>query len=279
MSIRAPSQWLVEKTMLRQSCNWQKHSKIIESAIYGTYVDHYATVVGISCRIEPVKEQDILLQPGEYKTGDMFGYFLDAYHTHCIKDFNTVSEYVYDHTKILVTGGKAKLKSGFDVCMPYPIDNPTIYPADGCPFGLPITSITTIQVTPCKIEGSTVVATEIKYILSGDNGTVWYYWNGSVWAISDGTYTKSNTITEIDAHLSTFPITSGIFKFKAFLHSDDGTQTPELDNFEATFESEVEIDDLIIFGDYTYKIIEIEDWTEDLDLPHKEALLRRFVGE
>ena len=269
----------MNKTMYRQTCYLSKWSKAVEDAIYGTYKDSYGIPLEINCRIEPITEQDILMVPGQYKVGDVFGFYLDAYQSLCTRDFNTASDYIYDHGKIEVTGGKAKLKATSDPCMPYAVDNPTIYPADGCSFSLPITLITTVQVTPYKIVGSTVVATEIKYILSGDNGIIWYYWNGSAWVVSDGTYAKSNTVSELNAHLSTFPITSGTFKFKAFLHSDDGTQTPELDNFEATFEAEVEVNDKITFGGYDYKIIEIEDWTEDLDLPHKECLLRRMVGE
>ena len=71
------------------------------------------------------------------------------------------------------------------------------------------------------------------------------YWNGSAWALSDGTYTEANTAAEINTNKATFttiPIGYGI---KSFLHSLNGDETPELNllaidfNYGATEADEI----------------------------------------
>lgn len=76
---------------------------------------------------------------------------------------------------------------------------------------------------------------EIKFILrKGDN---WYYHNGTSWIISDGTYSQSNTSTEINNNLSTFLTTNDYIRLKWFHHSDDGTTTPILTSIEIYYEN------------------------------------------
>jgi hypothetical protein len=72
----------------------------------------------------------------------------------------------------------------------------------------------------------------IEYQISNDNGTTWYYYNGSAWteapATTFGTYT--NTATEITGAISAFSdLGSGIFSFKAFLHASSISTPVELD--------------------------------------------------
>lgn len=74
---------------------------------------------------------------------------------------------------------------------------------------------------------------EIKYILEIDS--VKNYHNGSAWVVSDGTYAQSNTETEIVANLSTITSVRVTSRFFAFLHSDDGSTTPEIDSLTVTY--------------------------------------------
>jgi hypothetical protein len=81
------------------------------------------------------------------------------------------------------------------------------------------------------LDGFTETATktgtdQVKYILK--KGTSWYWWNGTSWVVSAGTYAQSNTATEIETNKASFVIEPESSKFKAFLHSD-GTTTPQLD--------------------------------------------------
>ncbi len=66
---------------------------------------------------------------------------------------------------------------------------------------------------------------QIQYILK--KGTVKYYWSGSAWAVSDGTYGQSNTAATIETNRATFTDTAVTTEVTVFLHSDDGSTTPE----------------------------------------------------
>ena len=68
----------------------------------------------------------------------------------------------------------------------------------------------------------------VKYQIS-NNGSDWYYYNGSIWASASG-YSQTNTASEINTHATTFKDDVGIgnFYFKAFLHSN-GFQAVELE--------------------------------------------------
>jgi hypothetical protein len=78
-------------------------------------------------------------------------------------------------------------------------------------------------------ETATKTGSEIKYSVT-TNGT-WKYWNGSTWAISNGNWTQSNNVSDINSHINTLG-NSGNFTFMAVLHSTDGTYTPYLDNIQ-----------------------------------------------
>jgi len=105
----------------------------------------------------------------------------------------------------------------------YYTDNPVIQPVTGVSYNNDLASFQAVATQP---SGSA-----IKYQVS-DNGYEWYYYTGSVWAAVTGGYTQTNTATQINTHLATFMssvATSGEFYYRAYLHSDSGTATPQLD--------------------------------------------------
>ena len=67
----------------------------------------------------------------------------------------------------------------------------------------------------------------ITYILRSNN--INKYFDGLVWAMSDGTLAQSNDVATIQANLPTF-IDQGTLVPIVLLHSDDGTSTPEIQN-------------------------------------------------
>jgi hypothetical protein len=79
------------------------------------------------------------------------------------------------------------------------------------------------------VETKTVTGDDqIKGILK-KNGT-WYYHDGDDWVESDETYSQSNTEAEILANISDFTIIPTNIYFRWFLHSEDGSTRPYLDN-------------------------------------------------
>lgn len=106
----------------------------------------------------------------------------------------------------------------------YPSDNPTIQPTAA--NSLAFTSLDSFAETATKNGG------QIKYILSNDDGVTWQYYN-SGWTTSDGTYSQSNTSTEINTNIAAFSIGDGEFLWKAFLDSD-GAQLVQLDSIAVT---------------------------------------------
>lgn len=74
---------------------------------------------------------------------------------------------------------------------------------------------------------TTPANTEVTYILKFKGEK--YYWDGSVWAISNCTLAQSNTITEIDDNvLEDFGLDGGTLSMLALLTSHDGLNTPTL---------------------------------------------------
>lgn len=76
--------------------------------------------------------------------------------------------------------------------------------------------------------------TQLKFIVILNSVSFWF--NGTVWEISDRTLSQANTEAEIKANLSSIPITKGIGKlmeFGSIFKSDSGYATPLVEN--ATF--------------------------------------------
>ena len=74
---------------------------------------------------------------------------------------------------------------------------------------------------------------EIKYMLENEGN--YYYWNGTAWATGTLEYANSSLATDIEANKTTLISSSSLWYVYFFLHSDDGTSTPELDNLQIDF--------------------------------------------
>lgn len=84
---------------------------------------------------------------------------------------------------------------------------------------------------------------EIKYIVVVEG--VDYYWDGLAWSVSAGTYAESNTVAEINTNAASLLTLSNTIGIKIFLHSDDGSTTPEISNLDVTYSYGGEIPDTI----------------------------------
>ncbi len=108
----------------------------------------------------------------------------------------------------------------------YPTDNPTIRPS---------TPLSTDEVTDFVAVSASVGSDGVKFYLL--LGAINYYWNGSAWVASDGSYAQSNTAAEVLAHLAALPIDLGAFLTPvALLHSADGSTTPTLTSTTITYQ-------------------------------------------
>jgi len=99
-------------------------------------------------------------------------------------------------------------------------ENPTLEPTGAFTY---LTLLNEFDVTETLTLG-----TSISYIISDDTGTTFSFFNGSDWVTSDETFAQSNSSTTVDENISTFS-SSGTFKFRAFLHADVSTGTPQID--------------------------------------------------
>jgi hypothetical protein len=275
MAFKFPPNWQLKKAYLRQQCKLRKKSVGLVTDEYEQGTESFAEYSVLHCEIQPVTSEDLVwMAPGILDIGDARAWFEEFIQ---MKKWNSTFEdfslYVYDSSKISVADGQASLRvQGADPCYPYATDNPTIATISGCTFPEPLLEFKVTEVIPLH--------TNIKYILSGDDGITYYWWNGTSWAVSDGTYAKSNTSTEIIAHILTLPFTSGTFRWKAFLHSDDGTATPELKELETIFGVKIEVDDQVIdHKNKRYRIDQIIDYYTKDGVLLKECYLKKIVGE
>lgn len=76
----------------------------------------------------------------------------------------------------------------------------------------------------------------VQYVLVVDDQD--RYWDGAAWADSNGTYAQSNPATTINTNAATAISSRSEMNVKAFLSSDDGSTTPELDLVSITHTSE-----------------------------------------
>ncbi|MFN3697233.1 MAG: hypothetical protein ACK4VO_07310, partial [Pseudobdellovibrio sp.] len=69
-----------------------------------------------------------------------------------------------------------------------------------------------------------------RYSISSDGVNFWYY-NGSVWAVSNGTYAQASTAGQINANISSLVAVmgAGTLYVRSYLNSD-GTTACEIDN-------------------------------------------------
>lgn len=136
--------------------------------------------------------------------------------------FNIASNYIFDVLDIEVVDGLAKLLKSNGL---YPITNPRIIP------------ITSVLQSDISFFLSTIVASgsdAIQFTLKINAQEK--YWSGSAWVDSDGTYAQSNSLAIIQANLATFNFIGSLVPV-IFLHSDDGSTTPTIDDITITFDS------------------------------------------
>jgi hypothetical protein len=86
-------------------------------------------------------------------------------------------------------------------------------------------ALSTITETPGASHSGT-----LKYQLSKNGGTTWYWFNGTSWVTTTWGYTNSSTMAQIQANIATFDALPGTgnLKIKTFLNSN-GTQRSEID--------------------------------------------------
>ena len=109
----------------------------------------------------------------------------------------------------------------------YPNDNPTIVPNSGQGYSTASLFAETLG------SGSTG---NIKYQISPNNGTTWYWYTGGSWTVTTSGYSETNTAAEVNTNISTFSAGSSpkTLKWRAYLNSDGG-QLPKLDNIQTTY--------------------------------------------
>lgn len=77
---------------------------------------------------------------------------------------------------------------------------------------------------------------EVKYIFIQNSDYIWYDSTLGDFTASDGTYAQSNSASELQAILPAFSDLTYDYGMRIFLHSDDGTTTPELDTLALTYD-------------------------------------------
>lgn len=101
----------------------------------------------------------------------------------------------------------------------------------------------------------TEVDGDVKYIMTLDG--VKYYWDGAAWVISSGSYTQSNTGTEVADNINTI-ITTGKYQvgIEIFLHSDDGLVSPAINTIVMVYDEALGLPDrlpvLVDINGYIY---------------------------
>lgn len=109
----------------------------------------------------------------------------------------------------------------------YSTSDPTIQPTSA--NAQTFTSLSSFTESATKNSG------EIKYQLSNDGGTTWYYYN-SGWQQTSSGYSSANTASQINSYISSFPTGGGSFLFRAYLHSD-GSQLVQLSSVVVGYEN------------------------------------------
>lgn len=151
----------------------------------------------------------------------------------------------------------------------YPVDNPTIA----------INTAFTASEILTFSETSTITGSDnIQYILPV-NGVNKYITGGSV-ATSDGTYTQSNTAADVNTYAVEYLSTRSSVKLTAFLHSDDGSTTPELDLNSITYDSSLSdpsVSTLIEIEGYIYTPTGVKASTTLFIRPYNRGFINNDV--
>ena len=120
----------------------------------------------------------------------------------------------------------------------YPIDNPT--------FEL-TTALNAEAISEFTNTDSATGNDAVTYILSKDD--IYYYWNGSAWVESDETYAESSSGSDISTNIATFNTDTEVeTKIKGFLHSEDGTTTPDFTSITLIYTEWVDVEFVVEDG-------------------------------
>jgi len=150
--------------------------------------------------------------------------------------------------------------------LPYSTSNPIIYPKS---------SIRTDEIISLSETSTKPSGTDIKYIIKVNDTD--YYWNGSSWVQSDGSYSQANTIDEVNNNLNNFPGNPSEVYVKAILHSD-GFNSPELSELEVNYDYVGSDKDDITVCTVTGWITDIANDLSDIDnVPIKVSLCKSTV--
>ena len=107
----------------------------------------------------------------------------------------------------------------------YPIDNPTIKPVST----LLVEGINEFTATVTELGSDTVTFT-----IEVDG--VEYYWTGAAWS-TGGSFNNSNSYSDINTNITDLDLTGGKeIKFVSYIHSGDGSTTPELSEVSITYD-------------------------------------------
>lgn len=274
MSFKDPPGWQVKK-LLRQKC---KLIKVTENEIedeYNQSIESQTELKIKNCEIQPITSEDLkFMPPGVLQAGDARAFFSILFSdTFCMHEFVNPPIYDYDPDKIEMANGLVQLlRKGTGLSPVYDCGNPWVEPKFSCKFEATPHHIIFKEYKPEK--------TEVKYLLSKDAGNTWYYWDGSNWVVSDGTYSQSSTSKQIEDNFTTFPSSPGLFTWKIFLHSDDGTKTPQVELIKAIFGWEVEINDYIVDQqNIKYRVERVTNYYTKDNILLKECYLKRVAGE
>ncbi|MCH7912468.1 MAG: VCBS repeat-containing protein, partial [Deltaproteobacteria bacterium] len=114
----------------------------------------------------------------------------------------------------------------------YPKDSPAVQNVTGQTFS----SISSFRET--LGEGNQGL---VRYQISND-GTAWYYYNGSLWVAATAGLSHTNSAEEVSANIAIFDnhVGAGAFYFKALLNSD-GEQQVELGRIDIDFSTTAEV--------------------------------------
>lgn len=90
-------------------------------------------------------------------------------------------------------------------------------------------------------DNETLNGGSVNYRLSHDNGASWQYWDGSAWSNSSST-AQANSVSDINSHISAFPVGFGGIKWQAILQGD-GNQRVTLNSVTVTADSDLSAPD------------------------------------
>lgn len=141
--------------------------------------------------------------------------------------FSTTNNFSADNYRVrTLTSVEPSASFGSEATL-YSTSSPSVNPSSS--NALTFTSISGFTETATKNGG------EIKYQISNDTGTTWYWYN-SGWTVTTSGYAESNIASDINSNIATFPVGSGSFLFKAYLNSN-GSQLVQLNEVSVTYEN------------------------------------------